>query len=282
MSIPNFVDLLDEILLKESEDKKIKYKDYPYHHNPSSASFKRPSGEVVGKCLRQLFYRATKEPETNPGEVTGMLQAGFGDAIHYWLLNKLGTSGKIRLMKESGGKFIIDELTKEISYRVDGLVTVGDEMGGLELKTTQGRAITGKGWGIKDNGPKEDHLLQVICYMKAQPSLKWFALVYIGRDTAYRIQYNITRNGDEFYVNGKLVRDLNFAGVVSRWRELEQYIKDNKVPPRDFKVWLKDDGSIQETKTIKGDFYKSDFQCLYCPYSAKCWSEPDASKDAYR
>lgn len=283
MQIPNFVDALEEILKDDQAERKEKYKDSDYRHYPSSASVKKANGKVAGACIRQLYYRAKKEPEQGQANVTGLMTAGFGDAIHYWLLNKYGQSKKFRLMKEAGGRFLYDPLTQEISYRLDGLVTTDDDMGGLEIKTVKDDAITGTKYydGIKDLGPKEDHLLQVICYMMAQPQLKWFALVYYSRDSAYTAQFNITREGDTFFVDGKEIKDLNFKSVVDRWQELETFISSNTLPPRDFKVWLKADGAIQAVKYVNGDRFKSDFRCMYCPYSQKCWSEADAKQNSY-
>ena len=282
MKIPNFLNALEVILKDNSAKKKEQYKDYPYFHNPSSATLRKPDGSLVGACLRQLWYRATKTPESEPINITSSLQALFGDCIHKGLLDLYGQSKDFRIMKESGGKFVIDTLTKEVSYRIDGIVSQEEDMGGLELKTTQGRALTGPGWGIRDKGPKEDHLLQVICYMKAQPSLKWFALVYVARDDAYRMQFNITRKDDEFFLDGVKIKDLNFTGIEARWKELESHIKNNTVPPRDYKVFLKPDGTIAKTKTVGKLTKKSDFRCLYCAYSSLCWSQSDASKDAYK
>lgn len=282
MKIPKFLDILDAVLLEEAKNGKEKYKDSGYRHYPSSASFKCDDGRVVGACLRQLYYRATKEPESADIETTGLLQMGFGDAIHVWIQGKLAKSKDIRITSESKGKVLLDELTRDVSYRLDGLVTYDGEHGGLEIKTTQSRAVSDKEYGIKAKGPKEDHLLQVITYMGIDPALKWFSLVYFGRDSAYRLEFHITREGDKFFVDGKEIKDLNFTGVKNRWIELETFIKDVKVPPRDYKVWLKPDGTIQETKTIKGKFFKSDFRCLYCSYAEKCWSEPDAQNDAYK
>jgi hypothetical protein len=285
--IPNFVDALEEVLLQESKDRKEKFKDYKYNHNPSSASLKRPDGTVVGACLRQLWYRATKAEESSTPDPKNMIQAGFGDAIHYWLQNKYAKSKTFSIMSESKGRMVLDTLTQEMSYRLDGLIAGEGHFGGLEIKTTQGRALAGgtkkdgSKWGIRHEGPKDSHILQVICYMKAQPQLEWFALVYFGRDNAYRMQFNITRVGDEFYLDGVKIKDLTFDGIQARWKELEGYVERKELPPRDFKVHLKSDGTIQEVKYIAGDPHKSDFQCLYCPYATKCWSEPDAKKDAY-
>lgn len=283
MKIPRFLDVLAEVILEETKEYKARRKDYSYRHNPSSATLIAPGGRVVGACLRQLYYRATKAEEGTEVDVTGKLQMGFGDAIHDFILGKLKKYKKFSIFPELAAKTIIDPLTKEISFRLDGLITQDDgTVGGLELKTTQGRAITGRGWGIKATGPKEDHLLQIISYFATNKAIKWFALVYLARDNAYRLEYHITRDGDRYFLDGKEIKDLNFAGIKKRWMELEKYLEEQKLPPRDFKVFLDKDGNIQKTKTMKGDTKRSDWRCMYCPYAKTvCWKGEDAKGESY-
>ena len=285
--IPNFVDILDNVFRDDKKQKDERYRTYSYRHNPSSASVKL-GGKIEGKCLRQLYYRATKEPESEPFEPGDMYSMFLGDAIHGAIAKKLQKSREISFMPEVGGKVLVDGLTKEISYRVDGIVSCNGEIGGLEVKTTQGEALTSKYYGIKLKGPKVDHLLQVICYFNSFPGLKWFVLYYIARDNGYKLQFNVERSGDEYKVTSldntdfsHLIKGVKFEDITSRWSELETAIKDKQLPKRDFKVWLKSDGTIQDTKTIAGKLHKTSWQCNYCPFKTKCWSEPDAREAAY-
>lgn len=282
--IPNFTELLEEVLVGEIAERKKYFSEHPYFHNPSSASIKI-NGETKGACLRQLYYRATKEPETGVFDLSGALTAGFGEAIHGYLLGKWGKSKKISLQAESKGKTLIDPLTREVSYRLDGLVSADGETGGLEIKTSTDDAIEGRpSWGIPGiakEGPKEDHLLQVISYFNAFPSIKWFVLIYFGRGRAPIKEFHITRDGDNYFVDGFRVKDLNFKGISERWQELDKHLKDKQAPPRDYKVWLRADGTILPVKTIGGKKFKSDWRCNYCPFSGKCWTEPDAQKESY-
>lgn len=281
---PNFLNLLEEVLTDELAEKKIKYKDYEYKHNPSSSTMKRDDGTVVGACMRQLWYRAMKTPETNPSDFTNLLQMGFGDGIHYWFLNKLQKSKRITLMKEAGGKVTIDPLTREVSFRLDGLVTHKGDIGGFELKTIQTFGLT---YMLKEGGPKEDHLLQVLDYFGTNDAIKWFGLVYVARDSAYRAEFHILKEEDGFYIEGihprvakRKIDELSFDKVKARWKELEGYIERKEEPPRDFKVVYNDEGKIVEQRIKKGYKYKSDFKCTYCSHLTHCWSQPGAKEDS--
>lgn len=281
---PIFLDLLEEVLKDENEGKKVKYKDVSYKHNPSSSTMVKDDGEVVGACLRQLWYRATKVPDTNPHTFTNLLQFGFGDGIHDWVLNKLQKSKRITLMKEAGGRTTIDPLTREVSFRLDGLVTHKGDLGGIELKTTQGFGLN---YMLKEGGPKDDHLLQVLDYFGTNEAIRWFGLVYLARDSAYRAEFHITKEADGYYIRGvipagekKKIEHLSFDKVKARWKVLEGFIERNEEPPRDYKVVYNDDGKIVEQRIKKGYKYKSHFKCMYCTHLTHCWNQPGAKEDA--
>ena len=152
----------------------------------------------------------------------------------------------------------------------------------IEIKTTGNQQLTSKWFGIKHFGPKPDHLLQCITYMNVEPAVEWVALIYLDRDTAYRIEYHIVKKGDTYFLDGKEIKGLNFKGIQNRWMELEKYIELNNIPPRDYKVWLGKDGRVQKTKTKDGKIIgKSDFRCMYCDFKDKCWSLPGAWEDSF-
>ena len=284
---PNFVQILDNVF-REDAKKWVDYrKDAEYRHNPSSATAEI-KGKVEGACLRQLYYKATKVTESDPQDPTNKYAAFMGDAVHFAIQRQLQKSREVSFMPETKGKVLVDGLTKEVSYRLDGLVSSNSQIGGLEIKTTQGEALHSKFYGIKVKGPKLDHLLQVITYFNSFPGLSWFVLFYIARDDGYKLQFDITRDGNKYKVfslDGKdlsyLIEDVTFNSIVKRWATLEDRLKHKIIPKRDYRVWLKDDGTIQDTKQIKGEKFKSDWRCGYCSFKTKCWSEPDARENSY-
>lgn len=289
MKVPKFLRLLDDVLRQEQKEYEAKRKEkaYEFRHNPSSASLRRADGNVVGACNRKLYYKATGTMVPEDVETSALLKMDFGNVIHDYLARKLKKIPDIVYSDEVPGRYLASGLTKEISYRLDGLIATGPEydntVGGLEIKTVFGQKLD----KIKREGPEPDHILQILCYFEARKDVSWFSLIYIGRDSGYRIEFNFVRDVH----SGGILQEhsggyvplcgLSFAGIKDRFQELEQFIEKKEVPPRDFKVWLRPDGSIQEYKQIKGEKYKSDWQCVYCPYSKDCWSQPDAFKDSY-
>lgn len=283
-SPPNFLSILEESYAQEELERSKKPREF--RHNPSSASFKKPDGTVIGACLRNLYFRATSEPESDPKTLTTKLQADFGNGIHDVVLKRLKDAKGMVLSPEAAGRAVVDPLTKEISYRLDGLVSYRGELGGLEIKTKQSFAVQKY---LKNGSPDETHLLQVLSYFGTNPDLRWFSLVYFARDTAYRGEYHIYRDTEssDFLIESvtpklrpKRITDLSFAGIVSRWRDLELSVDKGLLPPRDFKAVLDKEGNVTDKRTKNYVEYKTDFQCAYCSWKTKCWSMEGKERDA--
>lgn len=282
---PIFLKLLDEVY---AEEDKARTSTSDYRHNPSSASMVKEDGSVAGSCLRALYYKATKEQVSDLKDLTVKLQGDFGNGIHDKITDKLVKSDKIKIIPESAGKVIIDTLTKEVSFRLDGLVTHKGEQGCLELKTMQSFGLQRM---VKEGGPKEAHILQVLCYFGTNPDLRWASLVYFGRDNAFRAEYHIYKDPEsrKFMIKGitpnqpeKEIVDLSFEKIVSRWKELEEAVEQRLLPKRDFKVVLDKNGLVTDKRTKNGVDYKSSYQCNYCSYQTTCWTGPGALEDSVK
>ncbi len=278
---PKILAILGDVIDEEDKNRQPRTE---YHHNPSSATMRCADGRVVGACLRQLWYKAKNQPESDPKEHTVKLQGLFGQAIHDAVLAKLQKSNKLSVIPEAAGKVMVDPLTSEVSFRLDGLVTYKGELGVLEIKTKQGFGLQRQ---VKDRGVNEDDVLQVLSYFGTNPAIRWGSLVYLARDSAYRAEYHITKEEDGFYVKGILPEEpkrklehLSFDKIVDRWKELEGLIEKNELPKRDYKVVFKDDGTITDSRIKMGWKYKTDMRCLYCSYQSQCWlNESGADED---
>lgn len=278
---PNFLNLLEEVYEEEDKKREENAKE-GFRHNPSSASFRKANGEVIGACVRALYYKATKEPKTEATPLTTKLQGDFGNGIHDKITEKLKKSDKIKIIAESPGKTVVDELTHEVSYRLDGLVTHKGEEGYLEIKTMQSFALQRM---VKSGEPREKDVLQVLSCLGAKPELRWAALVYFGRDNAYRAEYHIYKDpetGTYVYkgitpkLHEKDIDELSYEGIVARWKELEVAVEQQKEPPRDFKAVLRSDGTVTDKRVKNGVEYKTPNACLYCSWQTKCWTSEDA------
>lgn len=284
--LPVFLNVMADVLREEKEAKEKKYKDVPFRHYPSSSTMVKDDGTKVGACMRNLYWRATKEvPSDAPKGIAGEFQRGFGDAIHYWFLGKLKRAKGMVIAPETGGKILVEPLKSEISFRMDGLVLIKDQVGGIELKTTQARGLE---YMVKEGGPKDHQVLQVLDYFLTNPTLTFFNIIYVARDTGYSAEYRITKEPDDFYIQQvapyagpkRVIEHLDSKKVLVRRKELEGHLERKTLPPRDYSVFLNKEGAIQDVKQKDGVKYKSDFWCVYCEFKSKCWTMPDAAQAA--
>lgn len=268
---------------KQAAQDEYRKKVIELRHNPSSASMVL-DGKVIGACNRALYWRHFKEPKSDESGFANVLQRDFGNAIHDLILNVFKTSKNFKLLDEQGGKVVLDPLTHELSYRIDGIVITPESKGGMELKTVQGGALSNQ----KKEGttPKQDHCLQVADYLHADQSLEWFSLVYLARDSGFHMEYHLWYDDNKLYCQRVLpwaevvcLDWLDYDKVLERRSALELAVKNTTLPPRDFKVVLKDDGTITDKRQRNNVEYKSDFLCAkYCDWRTKCWSMPDAKE----
>lgn len=243
----------------------------PANHNPSSASFKYPDGRVVGKDLLSLYLKWKGVPASNPITASALLRMDMGNAAHDTLAKILNKAG-IKHISEVAGKAEIPGLKYKVSYRVDGLLELDGDLEVLEVKSSTDQQMFGKGWGIEDKGPKEDHCLQVLCYLNLVPGVKRARLLYISRDSGKMIEY---------VYSDKAIGDLNFAGIVSRWAELESHLISGIEPDPDFKAWLNDSKEVMDVKQIAGKKYKTAWQVSYDSYKDYIWKNPKNYKHTY-
>ncbi len=283
--VPNFLNLLEEVY--EQEDKRYaENAKEGFRHNPSSASFVKASGEVVGACLRALYYKATKEAPTEAKPLTTKLQGDFGNGIHDKLTDKLKKSDKIKIIAESAGRTVEEGLDNEVSYRLDAEVTHKGELGYLEIKTMQSFALQRM---VKSGTPRDKDVLQVLSCLGAKPELRWAVLLYVGRDNAYRAEYHIYKDPEtNTYVYRGItpakheqdIEEMTYEGIVSRWKELEVAVAQQKLPKRDFKAVLREDGTVTDKRVRNYVEYQTASACKWCSWQTKCWTSEGAVEDS--
>jgi len=247
----------------------------PKNHNPSSASFKYSDGRVIGKDMLSLYLKWTGVPPSNPITAKALLNMRMGDATHEALAKILAKAG-IKAKSEVKGEGFVPGLKNKISYRVDGLCELDGNIEVLEVKSTTDDAMMSSGWGIIDTGPKEDHILQLVCYLNLEPGVKAGRLIYVSRDTGELLEYRIERDGDKYFYSGSgaVIPEISFSGIVARWAELEKRLENQEMPEPEFRPWLNDDGEIMKVKQIKGKKYKTPWQCMYDSYKDYIWKNP--------
>jgi len=256
----NILNIVEKHLLEENNKKLNGYrKDEAtgeWVFKPRSSH--HPS--AYNKCRRQMYYQWTNEVVTDPPDGTGLLIMLMGTWIH---------DGFAKILKDIYGDDVENEV--EFTYKDDELefpihgyfddLIMGDDdlLHGVELKTAFGRAIT----NVKNSGkPRDDDEAQIKVYLSCNPEVSDFKLPYLGRDSMYRTEFNITMTEEE--------REIYKAKVVAKFKDIEESVKNKAIPNRDYTAVVKD-GEVHAKIVHKTVTYKSDWQCSYCNYKSKCW-----------
>ncbi len=265
----DIVSIVDKNLLRLQEIEKEKHKeDERDAHYPSSASIKRKvipkKGEdsVYGACLLAEWRKWRKIPETNPPTVNTLQKFAWGTIFHNWITEILKkeclAGGYLRsLENEVSFALPVAGLTYPVKGRIDNILNKNVI---LEIKSSFGKFFFARS-GLIAVGPRKGSLMQTLCYLKAREDLEYAILLYIARDVGFKMQYNVYRKGNSIIVThwekGQEIRneypEITWDAMIERWAELEDYLKNDKEPPRDFQ-------------------FKTKYPCCYCPFYSMCWT----------
>lgn len=193
----------------------------------------------------------------------------------------------------SGEIDLILSLPKEDSFSERELV-------GIEVKSIYGyysekqifNTTTLRKRGEKGT-PKPEHVMQtgLYAYITAE-KIPYFKLIYISRGDAQRDEFKITINYDEdegkhyILVDDKRFRDINIEGIFARYKQLEEYLLSNTIPPRDYELKydqkrldiLAENGLLSKTdqghydKKKFNKIRKGDWRCSYCKFQGVCYA----------
>lgn len=248
----------------------------PKSHYPSSASFKYKDGTVVGPDIASQFLKWRGVAPSNPPDGRGIMIMRLGEGTHDQLGKILLNSG-LKVMTEVSFKIVVPTLKYQVSGRADELLEmVQGELECLEVKSSTDDKMFGTKWipGICDTGPKEDHLLQMICYFNGVPGLKRGRFLYQARDTGRMLEFVMERSGDSYAIDGKPVNELSWAGIVKRWEELESAVFSGIAPKPDYPAWINEStGEVMKIKTIDGVQHKSHWRTMYDNYRDAIWKD---------
>lgn len=272
---------LSNLILKTLETQN---KDWaPKSHYPSSAGFKYSDGTVIGPDILSSFYKWTGVKPSNPSDGPSLMRMKLGDATHGVLGNILSKAGK-NVLIETSFKKNVDGLLNPVSGRTDFLLELTpSELEVVEAKSSQDAQMFGKignGWTIRDTGPKPDHLLQGICYLKCIPGLKRCRFIYVARDTGRMLEFVMELSGEDSYiVDGRIIPELSWAGIVARWAELERIVKLGVPPAPDYRAWINEKtGDVMDTKQIDGEKFRTPWRVTYDSYRDAIWRNPENFK----
>lgn len=259
--------------------------NYP---SQSSCIYKNEYGEetITGKCLRAVYWEAKGVKETNPVTARGERIFGYAKNVERFEVEQYKHLG---IWRGNNVKFF--NPTFNISGEADCIVFDKDLKGnrGVEIKSGYDYKFRTEvlGTPTKPGRPKFDHLLQTMIYIDYFKIP--FTLLYIDRGNAQRGEYDITLNSDGTpNIDGKkLDNGISFPKIIARFKEVEECLKDNVIPKRDYQLRYSKERLeiLSKTKRLKKkqaeeydknkDLDIGDFQCGYCNYKDYCWKKEE-------
>lgn len=287
-------------------------------YHPSSASIKLPdTGEVIGSCLRQQYYRMVEPIISNSQPVDYKIAAIMGDQLHEMIANFISTYGfamKLQLIDVEHSFFYEDF---NLSGRCDIIAWDHDKQEpiGIEIKTVGEYKAS-----MCIERPAPEHVMQAMIYLHVYNKLipvemvrpkKWYVW-YLARNDSWSLKSK--KHGSpfsvlwDFYVTldhgtgiptvytpvGKEEwSNYNINSVLARYKDLDYYIQNTIVPPRDYEIQYSEDKIVglhkQGKLTRKVDKEKidkwldkgakkdklklemGDKECDLCNWKDKCW-----------
>lgn len=277
-----FTTVIDKFITEKTKSKDPRV---PHIYWPSEASLLTSEG-VIGKCHRASYYNYTGVAPTDPIHPASIRKMEAGRSIElneHKFAEQAGilSAHNVKLRKEYDGITISAEIDAVYKHPITGTESI------IEIKSLSGYAgiSTVFGGKRKSGYPKLDHLLQTTLYLDMYPYEDVF-IRYIDRETCDIIEHRITLTEMKIggvsshltTVNGTPNFDFSLERIIDRYRVLDKYISDNKMPPRDFKPMYTASekaakvAARKATKTPKPPPLR-DWQCSYCRWITCCLSD---------
>jgi len=208
-------------------------------------------------CIRQVWYKWQGNAASDPIEPASLWRMGIGNAIHSILPEYMKAAG-FAVEEEKSILFEHPRLTKPISGRMDIIFKENGSWEVLEVKSTYGRGIR----SIRESGaPRQEHYDQLVMYIH-MGDFKRGHILYLGRDDAYRTMFHFGKSEETAH---------RFNNLLNRFAMIEHYLKEEKVPPREFTATIRD-GEIVPKFQHNRQEYKGEWQCNYCRHAKHCWA----------
>lgn len=295
-------------------------------YHPSSASLEYTDSyghkQVIGACLRQQYYKRTQAPITNRGITDWKISSMLGDKFHEMLVEFIDEHGFHMGIQKLAAEQPFYNPMYDISGKVDMLIWdyTAHEMAGIEIKSV-GEAKANK--CLEE--PAKEHVMQSMIYLdyyqtyipkdQVRPT-KWY-IWYLSRTENWSIKgkkhgsplamlwdYEVTldNQGDAVIetIRGKEKwPGFNINNIYKRYKDLDNYITSNTLPPRDYQEeydeatilgmykqnklqykkhkepvekWIKKGMKPGELKLTMGDF-----ECAMCEFKEHCWRQSQQS-----
>lgn len=241
--------------------------------HPSSASIKLDSGQVIGTCLRQQYYRITESFITNKGQTDHKFSAMIGDQLHEFVVNLIKNNGYIMDLQFIAAEDSFYDPDNNIGGRIDIIAwdTKAKEVIGIDTKTVAEYKA-----GICISAPAPEHIMQCMIYLyvynkqipENMPKIKKWYIWYISRTENYAIKSKkhgsplamawdcyITLDdidGSVFvHTNDGIYhyKEYTIDKVLKRYKDLSFYLESNIIPPRDYELTFSEEKILGMYKT---------------------------------
>ena len=235
-------------------------------HYPSGLCAINRKGDFIGKCRRAIVYEMLGELQSNPVDGVTLFKFDIGNMLHEKMSNMIDMAlvayypgsntydDKLGYGREIVVKWKERGLLYPFSGKLDKRFFWDNLNMGSEWKSIYGRGVT----DIKNNGPKEDALLQVMSYMRQKRyRLDAYILSYIAKDSGYIYSF-------QFWYKDKQLRMrwLNSGAesvVPWRWADIKRALM------------LVEEHMELETLPDR-DYVQKHWRCNYCSYKDLCWA----------
>ena len=258
----------------------------------ASAKFRNEYGEdeVVGKCLRAVYYRLTGVRETNPpsgkSQVIFLLGKKIEDTlVEMWKQAGIWDNNSVRFEDKDrniSGEFdcILRNPADNRKFIVEAKSTWGYQQEKNLLGYHEGRGAR-KVW--VPGRPKDENLLQASIYCdQTRGVLDGTKLFYVMRDNCAMMEFNVTVDDNgTINVNGIPERRFNMANIYGRYALLATMLREERLPDKEFEHTYTDErveilnqrGELSKTAYeahTSGKELCGAWQCKYCQFMDHC------------
>lgn len=261
---------------------------------------------AIGDCLRKQWYDYFRFPKDEQVNLSSIGRSDIGNWIHDGFASKLVRSQmgtKLEVIRVEHSFYLPDH---NISGRTD-LLCYDHKINRyvvLELKTINAE-YGANGSTTQSKGPKEDYVLQGMCYKIAYKELDPIIyILFIDLMVSPRVQWlfgsELEFGTDDCPVIANtgfdrvVYKELTINKMLKRWNELQGYIAAKQLPPADYKIkyteeewvglykadllsyakegtiiskWLKDGANPGQLEMPYGKGHK---ECSWCPFTKIC------------
>jgi len=211
-------------------------------------------------CARAIYYNKTGEPATNPTSTHSYIKFELGNMTHEMvqgLFQNIGAWEEGEDLKEinwNGFRWL---------YRIDGKLIFDGVPYLMEIKSAYAN-----GWNDIEKAPREDHVLQLYCYLEFE-KVERGIILYIGRDNGRLKEYHFSLDALREKYAEKMEEYLeNMAGLKKSYEE-------KRAPDRTFNIAMKYYNGEIKYMFQKDKVRHYQWRCdpKYCQWSDLCWKE---------